>query len=113
MHDGQRHRLDDSLAPGFLLIGRPGWSPGEDVWRQADELKICLAALGDAGPGIQSIDEEGSMIARWMRNLGIDSVLVRPDHFVFGGASGETRSAERRVWKECVSTCSSRWSPYH
>src|SRR3546814_3464172 len=30
------------------------------------------------------------MIARWMRNLGIDSVLVRPDHFVFGGASGET-----------------------
>src|SRR3546814_4092963 len=65
MHDGQRHRLDDSLAPGFLLIGRPGWSPGEDVWRQADELKICLAALGDAGPGIQSIGEEGPMIARW------------------------------------------------
>src|SRR3546814_15481906 len=23
------------------------------------------------------------------------------------------RSAERRVGKECVSTCSSRWSPYH
>src|SRR3546814_19817040 len=70
MHDGQRHRLDDSLAPGFLLIGRPGWSPGEDVWRQADELKICLAPLGDAGPGIQSIDEDGPMIARWTRTLG-------------------------------------------
>src|SRR3546814_19060131 len=25
----------------------------------------------------------------------------------------ETRSEERRVGKECVSTCSSRWSPYH
>src|SRR3546814_3938202 len=24
-----------------------------------------------------------------------------------------TRSAERRVGKECVSTCRSRWSPYH
>src|SRR3546814_1215906 len=24
-----------------------------------------------------------------------------------------TRSEERRVGKECVSTCSSRWSPYH
>src|SRR3546814_13969385 len=23
------------------------------------------------------------------------------------------RSEERRVGKECVSTCSSRWSPYH
>src|SRR3546814_12532036 len=28
----------------------------------------------------------------------------RPSHF---------RSEERRVGKECVSTCSSRWSPYH
>src|SRR3546814_7676577 len=25
----------------------------------------------------------------------------------------ENRSEERRVGKECVSTCSSRWSPYH
>src|SRR3546814_3629563 len=25
----------------------------------------------------------------------------------------EARSEERRVGKECVSTCSSRWSPYH
>src|SRR3546814_11710286 len=23
------------------------------------------------------------------------------------------RSEERRVWTECVSTCRSRWSPYH
>src|SRR3546814_13112447 len=26
---------------------------------------------------------------------------------------GYARSEERRVGKECVSTCSSRWSPYH
>src|SRR3546814_2579812 len=29
-----------------------------------------------------------------------------------GRADGE-RSEERRVGKECVSTCRSRWSPYH
>src|SRR3546814_19726955 len=33
------------------------------------------------------------------------------------GASAEalsnSRSEERRVGKECVSTCRSRWSPYH
>src|SRR3546814_15304375 len=29
------------------------------------------------------------------------------------GQSGERRSEERRVGKECVSTCRSRWSPYH
>src|SRR3546814_16980312 len=27
--------------------------------------------------------------------------------------SGGQRSEERRVGKECVSTCRSRWSPYH
>src|SRR3546814_3065488 len=29
------------------------------------------------------------------------------------GRRGDTRSEERRVGKECVSTCRSRWSPYH
>src|SRR3546814_3742691 len=28
-------------------------------------------------------------------------------------AGDRTRSEERRVGKECVSTCRSRWSPYH
>src|SRR3546814_18277905 len=30
-----------------------------------------------------------------------------------GQACSATRSEERRVGKECVSTCRSRWSPYH
>src|SRR3546814_14611860 len=29
------------------------------------------------------------------------------------GVAYEDRSEERRVGKECVSTCRSRWSPYH
>src|SRR3546814_7665453 len=29
------------------------------------------------------------------------------------GRPGDMRSEERRVGKECVSTCRSRWSPYH
>src|SRR3546814_19876922 len=31
---------------------------------------------------------------------------------IFEGAE-RARSEERRVGKECVSTCRSRWSPYH
>src|SRR3546814_12023789 len=34
---------------------------------------------------------------------GIDGIAV----------GAERRSEERRVGKECVSTCRSRWSPYH
>src|SRR3546814_10551434 len=30
-----------------------------------------------------------------------------------GGIGGGLRSEERRVGKECVSTCRSRWSQYH
>src|SRR3546814_13665909 len=29
------------------------------------------------------------------------------------GPGNDRRSEERRVGKECVSTCRSRWSPYH
>src|SRR3546814_11100995 len=35
------------------------------------------------------------------------------DHAVAVHAHGKGRSEERRVGKECVSTCRSRWSPYH
>src|SRR3546814_6110388 len=39
----------------------------------------------------------------------LDAVLVAdPRH-----AGLQRRSEERRVGKECVSTCRSRWSPYH
>src|SRR3546814_9306755 len=37
--------------------------------------------------------------------IGATTMLGRPDLI--------ERSEERRVGKECVSTCRSRWSPYH
>src|SRR3546814_3955573 len=39
-------------------------------------------------------------------------VPVRAGAALGAGAAGG-RSEERRVGKECVSTCRSRWSPYH
>src|SRR3546814_19408081 len=44
-------------------------------------------------------DATGEMLRRWERTATKDTI---------GG-----RSEERRVGKECVSTCRSRWSPYH
>src|SRR3546814_20080086 len=42
--------------------------------------------------------------------LGLTATLAP-----FGAQAGEsvTRSEERRVGTECVSTCRSRWGPYH
>src|SRR3546814_10810247 len=42
------------------------------------------------------------------------STLAEAGNYVSARFSGLTlRSDERRVGKECVSTCRSRWSPYH
>src|SRR3546814_3588899 len=40
-----------------------------------------------------------------------DLYRLIPDRFV--SVCGSNRSEESRVGKECVSTCRSRWSPYH
>src|SRR3546814_15656473 len=40
-----------------------------------------------------------------------ETVIVRNQGTIFLG--GPPRSEERRVGKECVSTCRSRWSPAH
>ena len=37
----------------------------------------------------------------------------RPLGLAIREARERARSEERRVGKECVSTCRSRWSPYH
>src|SRR3546814_9951169 len=41
-----------------------------------------------------------------LSNERVDEALARFDQL-------ERRSEERRVGQECVSTCRSRWSPYH
>src|SRR3546814_11117393 len=44
----------------------------------------------------------------------IVEILQRCDNRKAADEFGDqTRSEERRVGKECVSTCRSRWSPYH
>src|SRR3546814_12529153 len=43
----------------------------------------------------------------------IDTVLREGFAERLASFEDERRSEERRVGKECVSTCRSRWSPYH
>src|SRR3546814_12366685 len=62
--------------------------------RQKREIFYCqnpVMGLAVAGPGVPGT-----------------TVCFAPARRCGGG-----RSAERRVGKECVSTCSSRWSPNH
>src|SRR3546814_4596169 len=46
-------------------------------------------------------------------NMHARGALEWQDHPQFGRIVVQQRSEERRVGKECVSTCRSRWSPSH
>src|SRR3546814_1868652 len=51
----------------------------------------------------------------WFIDLQVKRVIdgALPSKMVRVLTVQHTRSEERRVGKECVSTCRSRWSPYH
>src|SRR3546814_5064934 len=70
------------------------------VWRWREMKKLNFA--GDQEAFTKALDEYASKDA--------GSKVIR-----YGGRffNRRGRSEERRVGKECVSTCRSRWSPYH
>src|SRR3546814_15949245 len=80
---------------------------------------VCSSDLGIPLDALSGIGEALEEYRRINPNIAAIS-LVRKGQVIFSiddeGGSGEAlqdRSEERRVGKECVSTCRSRWSPYH
>src|SRR3546814_14977868 len=69
--------------------------------------------------------ERGRLVAEAAGMLGLSELLDRKPRALSGGQrqrvalaraivrKASVRSEERRVGQECVSTCRSRWSPYH
>src|SRR3546814_2904819 len=49
----------------------------------------------------------------WMNDYGQFAIMPMVDRMEFDQEKRASRSEERRVGKECVSTCRSRRSPYH
>src|SRR3546814_4139955 len=66
------------------------------------------SAAGEASPCTVSMTSRYSVFAT-ARALGSQTLSGRPTN----RCRAAQRSEERRVGKECVSTCRYRWSPYH
>src|SRR3546814_16572933 len=104
-------------APG----GRSRQSPGEEgAGASIGEFGSLFVAAIAAGRR-EAVVETGIVVERHLR-IGIErlvNLLLRGmiDEMILGRDMQHqrvrVRSEERRVGKECVSTCSSRWSPYH
>src|SRR3546814_13233400 len=87
--DGMKVAADGTLfcsAPGGLLIMTPEAEP------------LGLISAGDRPIANCCFGEDGRTLFMTASDRVLRVVL---------------RSEERREGKECVSTCSSRWSPYH
>src|SRR3546814_16659537 len=94
------HREGTRLSDGLSHGARPGLEARvlEDAHRPVPEhgagIEDRVGELGrGAGPDVEPLPTVG--------DRGVELSPVAP------------RSEERRVGKECVSTCRSRWSPYH
>src|SRR3546814_20268586 len=69
-------------------------------------LVLTVADIRAVGPNVWNA---------WKAAL-LRDLYWRPESLLSGGLAAEgrdARSEQRRVGKECVSTCRSRWSPYH
>src|SRR3546814_2158215 len=90
---------------------------------QTCALPICQGVRGDpqlqGGPGRLADLVLGETELRESRAVGDPELLldqVQPEDLLGDRVldlDDPLRSEERRVGKECVSTCRSRWSPYH
>src|SRR3546814_20706533 len=92
----------------------------------SSDLLGSLDTLGERST--ERDDERLTRVGRFIRRTSIDQLpklfnvvlgnmsLVGPPPPAVGSRAGEQllwSSEERRVGEACVSTCKSRWSPYH
>src|SRR3546814_14516239 len=79
----------DVLALGHQIFDRLD----RGIFRTQDNAALGLVILSEFDPAGNTSDDRVVLGLARLEQLG--------------------RSEERRVGKECVSTCRSRWSPYH
>src|SRR3546814_15926589 len=87
-----------------------------------DDVYLATRGLRTMAVRLRQHQSNALALAGWLQSRPeVSRVLYPalpedPGHAIwqreFTGASG-LRSEERRVGKECVSTCRSRWWPYH
>src|SRR3546814_11068114 len=117
-------RIADDQTPGEIIIGyydcardyQTGLQRAHfGVGRRSERIELPAALM----PG-----EAKALAERKMAEVSVRSVTstirlpyralaLRPGDLLRHPADGSLRSEERRVGKECVSTCRSRWSRYH
>src|SRR3546814_2786117 len=97
----RRRNTKCALLTGVQTYALPIFEPG----------KKHYGAPSDRVPVVPVVRSTGiAQLIGGARNHALDRCRRANDS---GGGGRLSRSEERRVGKECVSTCRFRWSPYH
>src|SRR3546814_17641335 len=101
------------------LITQPGFSTASQVTQLAGRgvgMDVVANEIKQLGGSLSIESEEGqgtTFVLRLPFTLAVtQAILVRIGEATFAIPMPSVRSEERRVGKECVSTCRSRWPPY-
>lgn len=82
---GKTGRSDDVLGRGFTLLSLV--EPDAATAAAVSELKRAIG-LRSVVVGAEGVQEEGEALSNWLKESGVVAVLVRPDFYVFGTATG-------------------------
>src|SRR3546814_15208152 len=116
-----------ATPPSTRTMRRPGRTPRATPpapaarARNTSTATAGKPAMGGSGltAGQLTAERAARFAALPLRNLdreypnNLTHFVHGPDDVLPPHRLHPIRSAERRVGKECVSTCRSRWSPYH
>jgi 3-(3-hydroxy-phenyl)propionate hydroxylase len=93
--DGRVRRLDDLLKPEFAVVTATqeamSWMSEASLfcWQQLGGERLVIIDAGESSTrdGISTFVENGGLFSNWMRENQVSAIIVRPDRYVFAGAS--------------------------
>src|SRR3546814_7556618 len=97
----RRRHTSCALVTGVQTCALP-------IWWLVSSHAACLLSMPKLAVGKNAAGSSNVPTVRSIRWLALNEKPSGVPHALQNG-----RSEERRVGKECVSTCRSRWSPYH
>src|SRR3546814_16508639 len=97
-------QISDILSvEGDKSFTRPIYAGNANATVESEDAKLVLTVRGTAFEKAAATGGSGT----------VEAVSAGGDAGLSSFVGSEIRSEERRVGKECVSTCRSRWSPYN
>src|SRR3546814_12328167 len=106
--------VDSGFKPTHLVgIWRGGAPVGIAVQELLDYHGHHCDHIAIRTSSYKGIDEQDPQVKVFALGYLIDTLNPEDRLLIIDDVFDSGRSEERRVGKECVSTCRSRWSPYH